>query len=120
MKKTIFAAAWFVLVLSFATASAGDVKGLGTAACSEISDAWNGSDLDARSLYTVAIGQWAFGYLSGRNAELPQSQRKELASLDNDETAFFVLEQCKANPSYFVYQIVDVIFDAAPNASVGA
>lgn len=121
MNRTVFAcASAAALALMCVSASAGDLKGFGSAQCSQLTDVWNAANPSERDTMIMAIGQWTFGYLSGRNAELQVSQRKELSALDNNKTATFIIEQCADFPSAFMYQIVDVIFEAAPVMSPGA
>ena len=119
MKVKLFACAASALCIMTAPASAGDLKGYGTAACSDIVTLWQMSSVAERDGVLTALGQWSFGYLSGRNMQAPRGQRKELASFDNDQTAFFIVEQCAAYPNARVYQIVDVIYDAAPYMTGG-
>lgn len=95
-------------------ASAGDIRGFGAAACSDITGLWDAADYEARSQIVTAIGQWTFGYLSGRNADAPLGHRRELGALDNDDTALFIITQCRDFPNVYVYDIVDVLYEAAP------
>lgn len=102
----------FVLLTSMASAS--DLRGFGTATCSQISSAWNGATTNDRKDMVLAIGQWTFGYLSGRNMEIASNYRKNLDALDNDDTALFIVTQCASLPNAYVVQIADAIYDALP------
>lgn len=95
-------------------ALSGDLKGFGSAQCGELNAAWNESGADDRALLAVALGQWAFGYMSGRNVENPPAERRELAAFENDSTAAFILGQCRTYPNFYVVQIVDALYDSAP------
>mgnify|MGYP001226818981 FL=1 len=119
MKSKLFAASFGAVALVCSAASAGDLKGFGSVDCYSVVNAWNASGAADRDKMLTAIGQWSFGYLSGRNATVAVSQRKELASLDNDQTAMFILNQCASYPGLYIYQIVDVIYDAAPYVGTG-
>jgi hypothetical protein len=101
-------------------ASAGDLQGFGAAQCANITSLWDAADYDGRSQMLLAIGQWTFGYLSGRNADAPLGQRRELQALDSDDTALFIVTQCRDFPGVYVYDIVDIIYEAAPLMSAGA
>ena len=120
MKKFAFVCAVSAAVALQGAASAGDLKGFGTAVCSDITNLWDTADYEGRSQMVLAIGQWTFGYLSGRNADAPLGRRRELGALDNDDTALFIITQCRDFPNVYVYDIVDVIYEAAPYMSAGA
>jgi len=119
MKKFGLACAAAAFALSGAAAAQGDLKGFGTAQCGDLVNIWDGATYEERGQILLAVGQWTFGYLSGRNAELRLADRKELAALDSDGTALFILTQCRDFPDVFVYQIADIIYEAAPFVSPG-
>lgn len=121
MRKTglAMAASAALLLPAAALGTVGDLKGFGSASCGELAYAWNTVGGEERAQIVVAVGQWAFGYLSGRNAERPLAARKNISALDNDETAYFILDQCAEYPQVYVYQVVDVIFEAAPAFGTG-
>ena len=120
MRKFLTAAAVAGVVLYASAASAYDMKGVGTAKCDVLVNAFTSAPQSEKLAFVTGIGQWAFGYMTGRNGELPRNRRKDLAPLSSDDTAVFILRQCGNYPNAFVYQIVDVIFDELPYNSPGA
>lgn len=102
------------VVLAASSVSASDMRGFGTSTCGQITSVWNQAGTADRKDMVLAIGQWTFGYLSGRNAEVASNYRKDLDMLDNDETALFIVEQCAGSPGVYVVQIVNAIYDAMP------
>lgn len=116
MKVNLSAAFAAVSVLSCATssASAADVKGLGSSSCYDIVSLWNRSAADTRDIMLMSLGQWSFGYFSGRNQELSASYQRSLAGLDNNRTAAVIVDVCSRNQNLYVYQVADAIFQALP------
>lgn len=102
-------------VLAFASAaSASDLRGFGTATCGQITNVWNQASTADRQDMVLAIGQWTFGYFSGRNMEVASNYRRNLDILDNDETALFIISQCAGAPAVYVVQIADAIYNEMP------
>lgn len=116
MKSKVIAAcaASIVAFGNIAPASAGDIKGLGTSSCYDMVSLWNRSGVDTRDLILVSLGQWSFGYFSGRNQELQPAYQRSLAGLDNNRTAAVMIDVCSRNQSLYVYQVADAIFQALP------
>lgn len=101
-------------------AAAFDMKGAGTAPCATLRQAYDNASVSGKYEFVIGVGQWAFGYLTGRNAEVAVSRRKDLAQLNSDETAYFILDMCARRPDIVVYQIVDAIYAELPYNSPGA
>jgi hypothetical protein len=120
MKIVVGAAAAACAALLAAPAIAYDMKGVGTARCDVLVQAFSNAGDVQKKEFITGIGQWAFGYLTGRNAELPRDRRKALDPLTSDDTAVFVLNTCNRYPNAVVYQIVDLIFDELPYNTPGA
>ncbi len=99
-------------LLTFATtgAHASDVKGLGSSSCYDIVSIWNRGGADTRDVLLLSLGQWSFGYFSGRNQELAPAYQRSLANLDNNRTAALIVDVCGRNQNLYVYQVADAIF----------
>jgi hypothetical protein len=100
-----------------AAQSAQVAGGMGTAKCGELTNVYQGADMSLKQDFVIAIGEWAFGYMTGRNAQQAAANWKDLSVIDIDETALFIISQCQSYPAYYIGQIVDVIYDALPYAS---
>lgn len=119
--KTIALACAAVISLAAVPAHSAQVAGgMGTAQCGDLTDAYKSSQQAAKQTFVIAVGEWAFGYMTGRNAEKPQAQWKDLSVVDIDEAAVFIISQCQSYPDYYVGTIVDVIYDALPFASASS
>lgn len=106
--------------LCAATAHAGDAMGIGAARCDEVAGLWDNAGAAERSQLLIAIGQWSFGYLSALNAGAPVNARRELGRFDNDDTANFIISRCREFPNVYIYDIVDIIYEATPYMSADA
>jgi hypothetical protein len=107
------------LSLAAAPAQASAILGgVGTATCAELRYAFdNGSGSDRQALF-VAVGQWVFGYYSGRNQEQPSGFWRDLSGFEGvDGTALFILEQCGSYPSLTIIEMADIIYNNLPYAS---
>ncbi|MEM9705644.1 MAG: hypothetical protein AAF850_06150 [Pseudomonadota bacterium] len=104
-----------MLLCQASPAAAVDGKGFGTAQCARLNTVVENANVSQREQITIALHQWVFGYLSGRNAQSPETARS-LESLDADATAVFVLSMCRLTPGKYVYSIVNEIYEALPYA----
>lgn len=111
MRKTFIAAA-SAAAIAWSPAAAQDLMGFGAVQCGQLARTYAEADMIARSQMVLALGQWSFGYLSGRNAG--ETVSKDISALDSDRTALFIIDVCGKNPGYVVYEVVEAIYQAAP------
>ena len=114
MKLKLFAAAASLVLSLSSQAFAFDVKGFGSTPCYDLTNLWSRSGPDTRDLVLTSLGQWSFGYFTGRNQELSPAYQRSLSGLDNDCTAAVIVELCSRNQNLYVYQVADAIFQALP------
>lgn len=114
MRKLLISAAAVVAATVSTGAYAGDLNGTGASTCANVSGLWNQSDAGGKQIMRALIGQWALGYFTGKNSELPAGQRRDLGGLDNDRTANIIVQVCMSNSSAYVYQVADAMFMNLP------
>ncbi|MBY0420915.1 MAG: hypothetical protein K2Q06_01340 [Parvularculaceae bacterium] len=118
MRKTLIAVA--AAAMAATGAQAGDLSGTGSSTCANLTNLWSQSAADGRQILKVLVGQWALGYFTGRNSELPLSQRRELGNLNNDGTADVIISVCSRNQNLYVYQVADAFFINLPYLRAGS
>ncbi len=119
MKKLISIVAAAALSLGATTMSNAAVGiGIGTVRCGAFTN--NYAQMGAADQADVRIGvhQWAYGYFTGRNRENP-GQTKDVSGLTYNETANFIIAQCRQYPNAYLYEVADVIYEALPYDTAG-
>lgn len=114
--KSIVAAVAAALALVAPANAVSVAGGIGVSNCGNVRAAYDNGNPALQSDIVLAVGQWAYGYMTGRNAENPRNAWKDLSALTIDETAGLVLVQCGRHPSLMLGEVVDVIYDALPYA----
>ena len=91
-----------------------NIAGTGASNCPEfiaLSNGLEGSELEE---FSFGVDQWAIGYLSGRNAELPETLQRDLTELTDGTLSEDLLEICIEEPNLTLYEIIDAFFEDAP------
>lgn len=95
------------------TASASDIKGIGSVVCSQFNTNWANFSEAQREDVRIGIHQWAFGYFSGRNVQQP-SQARDLTNLNINDTADYIIGECSYYPDARIFQIANTIYNNLP------
>ena len=90
-------------------------SGIGVSLCGDVYDAYSSASASGRDALVTAVGQWAFGYMTGKNSGLPQGSWKDVGAVGADTTGALIIDQCGDYPTLRVGEIVDVIYDALPS-----
>ncbi|MBI1364737.1 MAG: hypothetical protein GC153_02105 [Alphaproteobacteria bacterium] len=120
MRKSILACVAAAALAATGASAAGVASGIGINRCGDLYNAYATASAGGQQALIIAVGQWAYGYMTGRNSEQPKANWKDLGALDVDSGAGLVLKQCASHPSLYVIEVVDAIYDALPYANVSS
>jgi len=113
LKKYFVAVALASIVLAGVSVAA-DFEGVGNVRCGVLTNEYDNADANFKDKLTVAISQWAMGYVTGLNIRLPENQRRELEDFNTTGLADKIFASCRLAPAEPVAAVVTQMYFAAP------
>ena len=111
------AAVLFLMTVMMAApvAAQQNVKGVGSLTCQEFFDIFQGESDADKSALAGALFSWVQGYASGKNSENPESDQKDLTTLNPDLVLDEVDRYCSINAGFPIYSIAELLYEGLPS-----
>ncbi|MEM8771155.1 MAG: hypothetical protein AAGD92_05835 [Pseudomonadota bacterium] len=86
------------------------LAGIGSIKCSALSAQLDAANEADKGELSVALEEWAFGYMSGLNKASPKEERRKIDDINGEALSSYVVELCSEYEDATVMQIVNAIY----------